>query len=142
MTETNGSLDAAKPPHPGSQDAISRGCTCPVIDNGHGKGYMGQPGIYVMHGDCPLHGEKEKEMSSELKNPHAESSTNDWRLYDDPYHRHENQPYDHEWIEIKRDGDLTGKVIRIRYANLHPAMNVWGLWWRPAKAPETQNEAR
>ena len=27
--------------NPGSDEAIAAGCTCPVIDNGHGRGYMG-----------------------------------------------------------------------------------------------------
>lgn len=31
------------------------GCTCPVLDNGHGKGYMGQPGIFVYVEGCPVH---------------------------------------------------------------------------------------
>jgi len=28
-------------PHPGSDKAIDAGCTCPVLDNGHGRGYLG-----------------------------------------------------------------------------------------------------
>jgi hypothetical protein len=48
-------------PNPGSDEAIMRGCTCPVIDNGHGKGYMG--GAKDAHGStlfvytcgCPVH---------------------------------------------------------------------------------------
>lgn len=43
------------PPPPGSDAAIAKGCTCPVMDNGHGRGYMGVPGIFVYSGDCPLH---------------------------------------------------------------------------------------
>lgn len=34
---------------PGSILAIEAGCKCPIIDNGHGRGYMGQ------QGECPLH---------------------------------------------------------------------------------------
>ena len=40
---------------PGSDAAVLDGCTCPVIDNGHGRGYMGIEGTYVMAEDCPLH---------------------------------------------------------------------------------------
>lgn len=40
---------------PGSPEAVKLGCTCPVMDNGHGKGYMGVAGIYVYSGACPLH---------------------------------------------------------------------------------------
>lgn len=43
-------------PSPGSDDAVDVFCTCPVLDNGHGRGYMGMPRIYVMQADCPLHG--------------------------------------------------------------------------------------
>jgi hypothetical protein len=42
-------------PNPGSDEAIKQGCTCPVLDNGHGTGYMGQKGIFVFNIDCPVH---------------------------------------------------------------------------------------
>lgn len=42
-------------PNPGSDEAVALGCTCPVLDNGRGKGYMGQPGIYVYTVGCPVH---------------------------------------------------------------------------------------
>ena len=45
-------------PNPGSPEAVSAGCRCPVMDNGHGRGYIGQTGIFVMSADCPLHGGK------------------------------------------------------------------------------------
>lgn len=50
------------PPNPGSSEAIKLGCTCPVIDNGYGKGYMGgakgKDGgtVFVYTLGCPLHG--------------------------------------------------------------------------------------
>jgi len=31
-------------------------CSCPVLDNAHGHGYMGQQGIYVYSENCPIHG--------------------------------------------------------------------------------------
>ena len=48
-------------PNPGSDEARARGCACPVIDNGHGRGSGrldddGKPLFWVMHG-CPLHDE-------------------------------------------------------------------------------------
>ena len=49
-------------PQPGSNAAIDAGCTCPVMDNGHGRGYMGglkdADGnvMFVMDEACPLHG--------------------------------------------------------------------------------------
>ena len=50
-------------PNPGSPAAISKGCICPRIDNGHGRGYMGgvtdKDGdkMFVVVGNCPMHGE-------------------------------------------------------------------------------------
>ena len=52
-------------PNPGSDEAIALGCTCPVLDNGHGAGYFG--GITDEHGnitfiincECPIHSIKE-----------------------------------------------------------------------------------
>lgn len=49
---------------PGSEEAIAVGCSCPVMDNAHGKGYMGGvtddkgQTVYIFSGDYPLHGEK------------------------------------------------------------------------------------
>lgn len=48
-------------PNPGSDEAVIRGCTCPVLDNGHGRGYMGGAkdkdgaAIYVYTCGCPIH---------------------------------------------------------------------------------------
>jgi len=44
---------------PGTQEALDAGCLCPVLDNSHGKGYMGlgeERGLYVYNGECPIHG--------------------------------------------------------------------------------------
>jgi len=38
---------------PGSDAAIQRGCSCPVMDNAHGAG---RNGSFIMSADCPLHG--------------------------------------------------------------------------------------
>jgi hypothetical protein len=42
-------------PNPGSDEALDRGCQCPVLDNAHGRGYYGQEGIFVMTVGCPVH---------------------------------------------------------------------------------------
>ena len=46
-------------PDPGSHDAVRQGCTCPVIDNNHGKGFPFGDDLdsvaFVMTADCPLH---------------------------------------------------------------------------------------
>ena len=44
---------------PGSDAAIAAGCTCPVMDNGHGRGvWTNDKGdaVFWHNGDCPLHG--------------------------------------------------------------------------------------
>lgn len=48
-------MGEVKLPNPGSSEAINRGCTCPVLDNSHGRGWMGIPGVFVWREDCPLH---------------------------------------------------------------------------------------
>lgn len=55
-------------PAPGSPQAVHRGCECPVMDNGHGKGWMGgakdpKTGetLFVITASCPLHGEARDE---------------------------------------------------------------------------------
>lgn len=45
-------------PNPGSDDALDAGCTCPVLDNGHGRGHHGIEGRFVIRGGCPLHDER------------------------------------------------------------------------------------
>jgi hypothetical protein len=50
-------------PNPGSDEAVKKGCVCPVLDNEYGagcgwKGEDGTPLFWVTEG-CPLHG-KEK----------------------------------------------------------------------------------
>lgn len=43
-------------PNPGSEEARARGCTCPVIDNHHGRGFprLGVTCFYVVD-TCPVH---------------------------------------------------------------------------------------
>ena len=43
-------------PNPGTKEAIEAGCTCPVLDNCRGKGYMGIEGTFVYTEGCPVHG--------------------------------------------------------------------------------------
>ncbi len=52
---------------PGSDKATAHGCTCPVLDNGHGQGRPGHDGhpLYWIAYDCPLHGPNAKETDDE-----------------------------------------------------------------------------
>lgn len=47
-------------PNPGSVEAHSKGCTCPVVDNCHGEGAFidpvtNKPQFWIRE-NCPLHG--------------------------------------------------------------------------------------
>ena len=47
-------------PNPGSAEAQTEGCKCPIIDNGYGKGCgrvnsCGEP-MFWINEECPLHG--------------------------------------------------------------------------------------
>lgn len=46
------------PLRPGSPEAVDAGCTCPVMDNGHGRGVYGDGERYGwwISEHCPLHG--------------------------------------------------------------------------------------
>jgi hypothetical protein len=48
----------AEKPNPGSVEARALGCTCPIIDNGYGKGaYANENGdpAWWHSPDCPVH---------------------------------------------------------------------------------------
>ena len=51
-----------KIPNPGSDRAVEMGCTCPVLDNARGKGYMGT-GVFWYNVNCPLHSTKTQEKN-------------------------------------------------------------------------------
>lgn len=48
----------SKIPSPGSEEAVDAGCTCPVLDNNHGRGArIGPSGpLFWRAESCPLHG--------------------------------------------------------------------------------------
>ena len=43
-------------PNPGSDSAISAGCTCPVLDNHRGWGSVYGKGKFWINRNCPIHG--------------------------------------------------------------------------------------
>lgn len=53
-------------PPPGSEAARELGCACPVIDNGHGRGFPGPDGetLYVFNLDCKVHGREGREKTA------------------------------------------------------------------------------
>ena len=71
-------LDAMPPtiPNPGSDEALDRGCSCPCMDNNHGRGgsYYGI-GIWITTADCPLHGMTGKQAADAKQKAEPETST-------------------------------------------------------------------
>ena len=60
-------------PKPGSDDAVAQGCTCPVLDNGHGTGAGwknedGSPAFWI-DGGCPLHARLTKNLFGKPDGP-------------------------------------------------------------------------
>ncbi len=45
---------------PGSPEAIKHGCTCPVIDNHHGRGCRGDGKQYITNPGCRLHHSRDR----------------------------------------------------------------------------------
>lgn len=41
-------------PNPGSDEAVRQGCSCPVLDNARGLGWLGSGQFWISLG-CPVH---------------------------------------------------------------------------------------
>ena len=67
QTSLNGVLIMENKYNPGSVEAIDAGCTCPVMDNGRGKGYMGMDGVFVYNENCEYHSEIIKKVIKEIE---------------------------------------------------------------------------
>lgn len=56
-------------PNPGSREARVQGCSCPVIDNAYGHGYLSgikdenDQVIFVINDDCLVHGRVTEERA-------------------------------------------------------------------------------
>lgn len=58
-------------PNPGSDAALRQGCTCPVLDNGHGQGAWGGVRVngqlqFWINGNCPLHATGKQSLSQSV----------------------------------------------------------------------------
>lgn len=54
-----------KIPNAGSDEAIDLGCTCPIMDNEYGKGYMCMEGVFIHTEGCPIHVESLKQPTND-----------------------------------------------------------------------------
>jgi hypothetical protein len=54
------------PPNPGSEEAQKMGCSCPVLENSNGRGYMGMEDVFVYRQGCPIHGSNSLDQSRDL----------------------------------------------------------------------------
>jgi hypothetical protein len=52
--------DNKKIPNPGSDEAVALGCSCPIMDNSYGAGYMGMEDTFIYNQSCELHNTKEE----------------------------------------------------------------------------------
>jgi hypothetical protein len=53
--------------NPGSDAAIKKGCTCPVLDNGRGNEELGRIRGFWIDQDCPIHGKSAKLPAKKAK---------------------------------------------------------------------------
>lgn len=50
-------MKPCKVPYPGSDEAIKKGCKCPILDNGHGDKEIGRIRGFWINANCSLHGD-------------------------------------------------------------------------------------
>ncbi len=47
--------------NPGTKEALENNCTCPVLDNHHGKGIPTKDGrVFIYNENCPYHSKNNK----------------------------------------------------------------------------------
>jgi hypothetical protein len=71
--------------------------------------------------------------------PGDRASWHDWCNWGYPRREDDPSPYQHTYVEAWRREWQAVEVLRVR--DMHPAMNVWNLWWRPLQRPKLEPEA-
>lgn len=56
-------------------------------------------------------------------------SKGNWKPVDNPYGDQKDRPWHHAKVQILRDG--WDEIKNVAWSDLHPVMNVSGLYWRP-----------
>ena len=65
VNRNSGSPNCSTPtvPAPGCPSSLKSGCTCAVLDNHHGRGFLMNGEVcFWISGDCPLHGVKHRSV--------------------------------------------------------------------------------
>jgi hypothetical protein len=63
-------LEKKKIPNPGSDEALDMGCSCPVLDNHHGKGFpwpSSQSPSFWINETCKLHNKEARTVAKKAK---------------------------------------------------------------------------
>ena len=72
-------------PNPGSDEAIALGCTCPVLDNGRGKGFvLDGKRVFWKNAKCPLHGFDPRQAEEERAREEASEAYWESNTFPDP----------------------------------------------------------
>ena len=108
-------------PDPGSDKARKLGCTCPVLDNAHGKGAWGTTGkgrLYWFNEHCKVHHpiKKEEEMKPPwLKFPDIHKASIGWRMGG-------GEDYIDKWHVFWRKLSYEEQVV---YIGIYPPPDGW-----------------
>jgi hypothetical protein len=51
-------------PSPGSGEALSQGCLCPVAPNNHGRRPIYEPDVWLIAAGCPVHAPNPEESTA------------------------------------------------------------------------------
>lgn len=49
-------MNKTNKPNPGTHEDKEIGCTCPVIDNHYGRGYLNDSKTFIYNMSCKIHG--------------------------------------------------------------------------------------
>ena len=60
ITSASREIEMNKTLNAGSAEAVALDCECPRLDNGHGRGYLGNPNVFVYSENCPVHCKHDK----------------------------------------------------------------------------------
>ena len=87
------------PPNPGSNEALALSCSCGILDNEYGQGYMGNPGVFCISGNCPLHREDLDFLAKEAQDADLDAKQLREARYKDPNWKAATDEYEQGWFD-------------------------------------------